>query len=121
LILESHGVITAPLASRLRITALAWIGDKEGKSQSISIAEARVAKMFELDESTIHDHASPESYRRGEDYYRQGVVLSVVRRGDALQAEVAGSDFAPYRVRITFDGDAITSATCSCPYDWGGW
>ena len=77
--------------------------------------------MFELDESTIHDHASPESYRRGEDYYEQGAVLALTRRGDALQARVAGSDFAPYSVRVSFDGTGITSATCSCPYDWGGW
>jgi uncharacterized Zn finger protein len=80
-----------------------------------------MAKMFELDENTIHDHASPESCRRGEDYYRQGAVLTSTRRGDALQAEVAGSDFAPYSVRVSFDGAEITSATCSCPYDWGGW
>jgi uncharacterized Zn finger protein len=77
--------------------------------------------MFELDESTIHDHASPESYRRGEDYYEQGAVLTSTRRGDALQARVAGSDFAPYSVRVSFDGTEITSATCSCPYDWGAW
>jgi uncharacterized Zn finger protein len=77
--------------------------------------------MFELDESTIHNHASPESFRKGEDYYRGGAVLTATRRADALQAEVAGSEFAPYKVRVTFDGAEITSATCSCPYDWGGW
>jgi uncharacterized Zn finger protein len=77
--------------------------------------------MFELDESTIHDHATPESYRRGEDYYERGAVLTSTQRGDALQAGVAGSDFAPYSVRVSFDGTEITSATCSCPYDWGGW
>jgi len=38
-----------------------------------------------------------------------------------LQAEVAGSDFAPYNVRVSFDEAGITHATCSCPYEWGGW
>lgn len=59
--------------------------------------------------------------RKGEDYYRQGAVLSVTRRGAMLQAEVAGSDFAPYNVRVSFDEAGSTDATCSCPYDWGGW
>ncbi len=47
--------------------------------------------------------------------------MAVVKRGDAVQAEVAGSDFAPYDVRVSFAGADITSATCSCPYEWGGW
>jgi uncharacterized Zn finger protein len=77
--------------------------------------------MFELDEVRIQEHASPESFRRGEDYYRQGAVLSLTRRDNVLDAEVAGSDLAPYTVRVSFDEAGITSATCSCPYEWGGW
>jgi uncharacterized Zn finger protein len=74
-----------------------------------------------MDESRVRDHTSPESFRRGEDYYLQGTVLSMTRRGGALQAEVAGSDFAPYNVRVSFDETGVTDATCSCPYEWGGW
>lgn len=77
--------------------------------------------MFELNEAGIQAHASSESFRRGEDYYRRGAVLSLVRRGDVLHAEVAGSDFDPYDVRVVFDEAEIRGATCSCPYDWGGW
>lgn len=76
---------------------------------------------FELNEHLIREHSAPESMRKGEDYYRQGAVLSVTRRGSMLQAEVAGSDFAPYNVRVSFDEAGSTDATCSCPYDWGGW
>lgn len=76
---------------------------------------------FELNEHLIREHSAPESMRKGEDYYRQGAVLSVTRRGAMLQAEVAGSDFAPYNVRVSFDEAGSTDATCSCPYDWGGW
>jgi uncharacterized Zn finger protein len=75
--------------------------------------------MFEFDEIRIQDHASPESLDRGDSYYRQGTVMAMVERGGALHAEVAGSGFAPYKVRIYFDG--APSATCDCPYDWGGW
>jgi uncharacterized Zn finger protein len=76
---------------------------------------------FELTEPLVRENASPESFRRGEDYYQQGAVLSLIRRGAVLQAEVAGSDFAPYNVRVSFDEAGITHATCSCPYEWGGW
>ncbi len=74
-----------------------------------------------MDESRVRDHSSPESFRRGEDYYLQGMVLSMTRRGGALHAEVAGSDLAPYNVRVSFDEAGVTDAACDCPYDWGGW
>jgi uncharacterized Zn finger protein len=32
---------------------------------------------------------------------------------------VAGSQFAPYDVRVVFDEAGIIEASCSCPYDWG--
>ena len=74
-----------------------------------------------VDEDRIRDYSSPESFRKGEAYYRQGAVLSLTRRGDELHADVAGSDLAPYKVRVFFDEAGFTDATCSCPYDWGGW
>ncbi len=33
---------------------------------------------------------------------------------------MAGSQFAPYGVRVDFDEAGIIDATCSCPYEWGG-
>jgi len=72
-------------------------------------------------EATIRQQASAESFRRGENYYWQGAVGSLVQRGNVLQAEVEGSQYEPYRVHITFDEGGITDADCSCPYDWGGW
>ncbi|MBM4430980.1 MAG: SWIM zinc finger domain-containing protein [Chloroflexi bacterium] len=74
-----------------------------------------------LSESIIRQQATAESFRRGEDYYWRGAVGSLVQRGNALQAEVEGSQYEPYRVRVTFDEGGITDADCSCPYDWGGW
>jgi uncharacterized Zn finger protein len=34
---------------------------------------------------------------------------------------VAGSEFAPYEVSVTFDEAGITEAACGCPYEWDGW
>jgi uncharacterized Zn finger protein len=74
-----------------------------------------------LSEAAIRWQATPESFSRGESYYRGGAVVSLVQRGNVLQAEVEGSQYEPYRVRVTFDEGGVTSVTCDCPYDWGGW
>ena len=72
-------------------------------------------------EAIIRQHASPESYRRGQDYYEQGAVRNIVRRGQQLQAEVEGSQYEPYQVQIILDEGGIFDADCTCPYNWGGW
>jgi uncharacterized Zn finger protein len=72
-------------------------------------------------EAGIRQHASSDSYHRGREYYKQGAVLSIVRRDQQLHAEVEGSQYEPYRVQITYDAGGIAQALCSCPYDWGGW
>ncbi len=56
----------------------------------VSLAEIEERKSV-MDEGRIQAHPSPESFRKGEDYYHQGAVLSVAHRGDTLHAEVAGS------------------------------
>ena len=76
---------------------------------------------FELTEGMVRDYASTESFARGEDYYQQDAVLSLTRRGNALQAEVAGSEFSPYLVRVNFDKSGVAGAECNCLYEWGGW
>ncbi len=74
-----------------------------------------------LTEALIRQNATSQSFERGMSYYRNGAVRSVVRRGQEITAEVEGSEYEPYRVRIVFDDAGIRKATCTCPYDWGGW
>ena len=74
-----------------------------------------------LTDSLIRQYTTPQSYQRGVDYYERGAVLSVVRRGQEILAEVEGSQYTPYRVGVTFDAGGLRQATCTCPYDWGGW
>ena len=76
--------------------------------------------MPDLSEALIQRYSSPESFRRGQGYYRQGAVASLTLRGQELRAKVAGSQFAPYGVRVNFDEAGIIDSTCSCPYEWGG-
>jgi uncharacterized Zn finger protein len=74
-----------------------------------------------FDESTIRYEATPQSFERGEDYCNRGAVRSLIQRDRMLFAEVAGSSYEPYRVRIQWQDSAIAEADCSCPYDYGGW
>ena len=66
--------------------------------------------------STIRKKADPDSYLRGEEYYQEGAVGAIVRRGNLLQAEVEGSEVRPYKVTVDFDAQGVVNAACSCPY-----
>lgn len=74
-----------------------------------------------ISEDIIHRNATPQSLSRGEAYYNAGAVAPLTQRGNLIQASVEGSDLEPYRVSVQFDGKGITSATCTCPYDYEGW
>lgn len=74
-----------------------------------------------LSEAIIRQYATDESFRRGDEYYRNGAITSVARRGSLLQATVEGSEPEPYGVRITFDEGGVVGAVCTCAYAWGGW
>ncbi len=56
---------------------------------------------------------------RGEEYYKQGKVLSFERNGNLVSAKVEGSGSKAYEVTLTFkktDGTTLASSYCSCPY-----
>lgn len=73
-----------------------------------------------ITEAAVRRLARPQSYDRGETYYEQGAVIDVVQRGDALRADVEGSQYEPYHVRIELDDTGVVETECSCPYDYGG-
>jgi uncharacterized Zn finger protein len=72
-------------------------------------------------DAAIRAHTSADSFQRGREYHRRGAVASLVQRGPLLEADVWGTDVDPYRVQVTFAADGPAGATCTCPYDWGGW
>src|SRR5262245_49064962 len=74
-----------------------------------------------LSEAAIRSHAAPDSFSRGQSYFESGAVADLALRGNILQGHVEGSQYTPYRINITFDQGGVTSASCTCPYDWGGW
>jgi uncharacterized Zn finger protein len=78
-------------------------------------------KLPYISESSLQSYANANSLSRGREYFRSGAVADVTQRGSQVQANVEGSDFEPYCVSIELDTDGITSAHCTCPYDYDGW
>ena len=73
-----------------------------------------------VNKELILTKVTEKPFERGEEYYEWGMVESVVRRGSRLFAEVQGSENDLYHVGVDFQ-EADFSATCTCPYDWGGY
>ena len=73
-----------------------------------------------ITEAAIRDLARPQSYDRGEKYYKQGAVREVTRRGNRLEAAVEGSQYEPYQIQIELDESGVVNTMCSCLYDHGG-
>lgn len=71
--------------------------------------------------SQIAANATEKVFARGEDLFHDGAVLSIARRGEALHAQVEGSEEEPYSVKVTLRDGAVESADCTCPYEYGGW
>lgn len=70
-----------------------------------------------INEKTIQTLVDAQVFARGMEYYRSGMVSGLVRRENTLSADIHGSDFAPYEVRIDLHGGGVGHARCSCPYE----
>ena len=79
-----------------------------------------MANLPHVTEDDIRAKVTEQSYDRGVDYYHSGTVESATLRGNRLFASVQGSEWDPYQVGITFS-EADFTASCTCPYDWGGY
>jgi uncharacterized Zn finger protein len=72
-----------------------------------------------ITEKAIRALANAKSFARGQEYYREGAVSDVIRRGDRVTAEVEGGEL--YEVTIVLDDGGVADAECTCPYDWDGY
>lgn len=80
-----------------------------------------MAMVPHISEAMLALYATPQSIERGRAYYQQGRVTALVWRATTLFAEVEGSEVLPYLVQCTFAQDGAITASCTCPYDRGGW
>lgn len=74
-----------------------------------------------ITESMIRAGASPESFRRGEEYHREGAISNTTIQGTVLSGECAGTYAPYYRVQVELDEAGIADASCTCLYEYGGY
>ena len=74
-----------------------------------------------LTEAVIRAGANDKSFQRGRELYRSGAISNTAIQGQSLSGECLGNESPFYRVRVELDGGGIRSATCTCPYDFGGY
>ncbi|MFZ5920692.1 MAG: SWIM zinc finger family protein [Chloroflexota bacterium] len=78
----------------------------------------------QLTEKTIHNRASEQSFQKGLEYYEAGAIFNPARQltpgGVALTARCEGSSAPSYRLHVELDAGGVRSASCTCPYNWGG-
>ena len=74
-----------------------------------------------ITESMVRAGASPESFQRGEEYYREGALSNTAIQGTLLSGECAGTYAPYYRVQVKLDQAGIADASCTCLYEYGGY
>jgi uncharacterized Zn finger protein len=75
--------------------------------------------MTTLTEDTIRSYTSNQSFEHGRDYYHAGSICNAIRQGNTLLADCEGT--YTYHLRVELDEGGIQSATCTCPYEFGGY
>ena len=77
-----------------------------------------------LTEKQIRERANDQSFQKGKAYYKSGAIynpaLQTTPGGVTLTAQCEGSSAPSYRLRAELDEGGVRSASCTCPYDWGG-
>lgn len=79
---------------------------------------AKAEKLPRLTEAQIRKLATPQSFERGDRYYRDGAIINPTRQGLELWADCQGSEL--YQPRATLGKGGAVASDCTCPYDWGG-
>jgi len=78
-------------------------------------------ELPKITESMIRTGASPESFRRGEEYYRAGALSNTTIQSTLLSGECAGTYAPHYQVHVELDEAGIANAACTCLYEYGGY
>ena len=74
-----------------------------------------------LTEAVIRAGAAEKSFQRGRELFRSGAVSNPAIQGQSLSGACEGTQSPFYKVRVELDSGGVRSATCTCPYDFGGY
>jgi len=66
----------------------------------------------------IRKLCTESSFERGIEYFRESAVRDLEQFGNRITSIVAGT--SDYEVTMRMDKEDI-EASCTCPYDWGGY
>ena len=78
-------------------------------------------KVPKITESIIRAGASPESFRRGKEYFEEGSISNTAIQDTVLSGECAGTYSPYYRAQAELDEAGIADASCTCLYEYGGY
>jgi uncharacterized Zn finger protein len=76
---------------------------------------------LKLSETAIRAGATEKSFARGRELFRRGGVSRAAVQDRTLSGVCEGSESPFYRVRAELDEGGVRSASCTCPYDFGGY
>ena len=74
-----------------------------------------------ITEGVLKSLSSPESFARGYELYQSSAVFDTFWQGESLIGKCEGSSAPIYHLRVQLDEGGIQEASCTCPYDWGGY
>jgi uncharacterized Zn finger protein len=79
---------------------------------------------IKLSEKIIRERAVEQSFQKGLAYYLSGAIYEPtwqsIPNGIMLMAFCEGSSAPSYQLSVKLDAEGVRSASCTCPYDWGG-
>lgn len=74
-----------------------------------------------LTEASIRAGATGKSFARGLELFRRGAVSQTAIQGDTISGVCEVTETPFYTVRAELDGGGVRSASCTCPYEFGGY
>src|SRR5437879_4161069 len=82
--------------------------------------EVVMAEVARLSTPRIRRQVGESSIHKAKAYTRLQAWSNLRIQGATVKGECRGTARAPYRVEVTFDGEEIARADCSCPIGAGG-
>lgn len=74
-----------------------------------------------ITESILKSLSTPESFSRGYHLYLSDAVFDTFQKGDLLTGKCEGNSAPFYQIQVQLDEGGVREASCTCPYDWGGY
>lgn len=74
-----------------------------------------------ITEIVLKPLSSPESFSRGYGLYQSDAVFDTFKQSESLIGKCEGSSAPFYQMSFQLDEGGILGASCTCPYEWGGY